>query len=266
MAVAVKLKYLWIGLGALVLLALLFSFWFLAVLILAIGAIGLGVIAIATGSAPYLKSKRAGAIAAGIGALALVIGGAGAVSALPSPVNTSQAAPATQSTEPIASAKPTATPKATPTTKPKPVQEIKQVEERSVVPFTSSTVDDANLASGTTAVVTAGANGERVVTYRVTYEDGVEVSREVATDVISVAPINEVIANGTYVAPPPPPPAPANDGCHPSYEGACVPIADDVDCAGGSGNGPAYVQGPIRVIGPDVYDLERDGDGIACDV
>jgi hypothetical protein len=44
---------------------------------------------------------------------------------------------------------------------------------------------------------------------------------------------------------------------------ACVPIARDVDCAGGSGDGPAYVQGPVTVIGSDIYDLDRDG--IACD-
>jgi hypothetical protein len=44
-----------------------------------------------------------------------------------------------------------------------------------------------------------------------------------------------------------------------------VPIDSDVDCAGGSGNGPSYVSGPVQVIGPDVYDLDRDGDGIACD-
>lgn len=53
--------------------------------------------------------------------------------------------------------------------------------------------------------------------------------------------------------------------CHPSYEEVCVPIARDVDCAGGSGNGPAYVRGPVRVVGPDVYDLDRDGDGWACE-
>jgi len=53
--------------------------------------------------------------------------------------------------------------------------------------------------------------------------------------------------------------------CHPSYEGACVPIASDVDCAGGSGNGPAYVRGPVYVVGPDVYGLDRDGDGVACE-
>jgi hypothetical protein len=53
-------------------------------------------------------------------------------------------------------------------------------------------------------------------------------------------------------------------GCHPNYSG-CVPIASDVDCAGGSGNGPQYVQGPVDVLGPDVYDLDRDGDGVGCE-
>jgi hypothetical protein len=60
-------------------------------------------------------------------------------------------------------------------------------------------------------------------------------------------------------------PASSQQQCHPSYEGACVPIASDVDCAGGSGNGPAYVRGPVYVVGPDVYGLDRDGDGVACE-
>jgi hypothetical protein len=53
--------------------------------------------------------------------------------------------------------------------------------------------------------------------------------------------------------------------CHPSYEGKCVPFASDVDCAGGSGNGPVYIEGPVRVVGPDVYDLDRDNDGWGCE-
>lgn len=52
--------------------------------------------------------------------------------------------------------------------------------------------------------------------------------------------------------------------CDPNYD-PCVPVASDVDCAGGSGNGPAYVQGPVRVIGRDIYGLDRDGDGIGCE-
>ncbi|WP_063059041.1 hypothetical protein [Nocardia sienata] len=52
-------------------------------------------------------------------------------------------------------------------------------------------------------------------------------------------------------------------GCHASYD-PCVPITSDVDCEGGSGNGPAYT-GRVRVIGPDEYDLDRDGNGIGCE-
>jgi hypothetical protein len=43
-----------------------------------------------------------------------------------------------------------------------------------------------------------------------------------------------------------------------------VPIASDVDCAGGGGNGPAYT-GPVQVIGRDVYELDSDGNGYACE-
>ncbi|MGH9177411.1 MAG: hypothetical protein ACRD0N_02495 [Acidimicrobiales bacterium] len=59
--------------------------------------------------------------------------------------------------------------------------------------------------------------------------------------------------------------APPPGGCHPSYEGACLPPdASDVDCAGGSGNGPVYT-GRVSVVGPDVFDLDRDGDGVGCE-
>jgi len=60
-----------------------------------------------------------------------------------------------------------------------------------------------------------------------------------------------------------PRPATASE-CDPNYSG-CVPIASDVDCAGGRGNGPAYVKGPVRVIGKDIYGLDKDHDGIGCE-
>lgn len=62
----------------------------------------------------------------------------------------------------------------------------------------------------------------------------------------------------------PAPSDPAGD-CHPGYEGACLdPNSIDYDCEGGSGNGPDYT-GPVRVVGDDAYDLDRDGNGTACD-
>jgi hypothetical protein len=53
--------------------------------------------------------------------------------------------------------------------------------------------------------------------------------------------------------------------CDPNYAGACLrPDASDYDCEGGSGDGPYYT-GEVRVVGDDHYDLDRDGDGDACD-
>jgi hypothetical protein len=54
--------------------------------------------------------------------------------------------------------------------------------------------------------------------------------------------------------------------CDPNYRGACLkPNVSDYDCAGGSGNGPYYVRGPIRVVGRDHYRLDADHDGTACE-
>ncbi len=52
-------------------------------------------------------------------------------------------------------------------------------------------------------------------------------------------------------------------GCDPNYSG-CVPIASDVDCIGGMGDGPSFT-GRVDVIGYDVYGLDGDGDGIGCE-
>jgi hypothetical protein len=75
-------------------------------------------------------------------------------------------------------------------------------------------------------------------------------------------------AAAAKAAAPPAPAAPSvpgtNPGCDPNYSG-CVPIASDVDCAGGSGNGPAYVRGPVQVIGRDIYGLDADHDGVGCE-
>jgi hypothetical protein len=52
--------------------------------------------------------------------------------------------------------------------------------------------------------------------------------------------------------------------CTPGYS-PCIAPGSDVDCAGGSGNGPRYVHGPIRVTGSDPYGLDSDHDGIGCE-
>jgi hypothetical protein len=186
-------------------------------------------------------------------------------------------APIAQSDAVVAAAESSATPKPTasrtPTATPTPTPVVTVEEERVVeaVPFESSRVDDASLPSGNTVVGTVGVGGERTTIFRVTYTDGVETAREQVSAALTRPPVNEVVHVGTYVAPPPPPPpapepvAPASGGCDPNYTGACVPISSDVDCEGGSGNGPAYVRGPVTVVGSDPYGLDNDGDGVGCE-
>lgn len=54
--------------------------------------------------------------------------------------------------------------------------------------------------------------------------------------------------------------------CDPNYSGACLdPKASDYDCKGGDGDGPRYVQGPIRITGRDHFGLGTAGDKIACE-
>lgn len=56
-----------------------------------------------------------------------------------------------------------------------------------------------------------------------------------------------------------------HDGqCTPGYD-PCIPPGPDVDCAGGRGDGPRYIEGPVYVSGSDPYDLDRDRDGIGCE-
>ena len=73
-------------------------------------------------------------------------------------------------------------------------------------------------------------------------------------------------------APPPPstaprpPPTDPPQTCDPSYPNVCPDHAvGDYDCAGGTGNGPGYVEGPIRVLPPDPFGLDGNGDGWGCE-
>ena len=146
------------------------------------------------------------------------------------------------------------TPSVTPSTTPTLTYRTATVTRRLTV--AAGTVKDSSLAMGRTKVITRGRSGVERRTYRVTLRDGVEVSRTLVSTVVVRAPVARVVAVGTKRVTP---------SCDPNYSGACVPIASDVDCAGGSGNGPAYIEGPVTVIGTDIYGLDGDGDGIGCE-
>ena len=152
------------------------------------------------------------------------------------------------------------TPKASAKAKAKPsVTTTKEVVELKVIPFKKKTVTDDSLAKGERTVRTAGVNGTRRLVYRVTYLNGVQTAKRMVRQEVAKEPRSQVTAVGTKVEEPE-----QSGGCDPNYSG-CVPIASDVDCSGGSGNGPEYVDGPIDVIGSDIYRLDADHDGIACE-
>jgi len=162
-------------------------------------------------------------------------------------------APSAATAKPTAAATPSiaasATAEATPTV------EKHIITKTRAIPYTTRKVHDPTLAKGTTKVTSPGTPGVNTLTYEVTFTNGVQTSKRLLRTVTTRAPVERVIAIGTKQTP----------QCDPNYSGACVPIASDVDCAGGSGDGPAYVQGPVRVVGTDIYGLDRDGHGIGCD-
>jgi PASTA domain len=95
-------------------------------------------------------------------------------------------------------------------------------------------------------------------------------SRKAGSGVLPNTAVVLVVAKAPPPPPPttapPPPPTAAPRNCDPSYPGACLdPTAVDYDCAGGSGNGPKYVTGPVRVRPPDPFELDSDGDGWGCE-
>lgn len=51
--------------------------------------------------------------------------------------------------------------------------------------------------------------------------------------------------------------------CTPGYS-PCIAPGPDVDCAGGNGDGPRFVEGPVLVSGKDPYRLDPDRNGLGC--
>ncbi|WP_328331530.1 G5 domain-containing protein [Kribbella sp. NBC_00382] len=138
-----------------------------------------------------------------------------------------------------------------------PVVVTKNVVVVRSVAFKKKNVRDPERPQGESAVTTRGVKGKKQLTYAVTYTDGKETGRRLVREVVTVAPVTQITSIGTKKEE-------TGGGCDPNYTG-CVPIASDVDCEGGTGNGPAYVAGPVEVIGSDIYRLDADHDGIGCE-
>jgi hypothetical protein len=236
-------------------------------------------------SKSVVARTRLCAVLTGVGLLALTgcSGGSSAASLVDvADLGASPSSAASASPSAAPAPEPTAAPTSTPS--PTPVVTVSEQWVEEPIGFASRRQDDPTLDRGVEAVAVAGVAGVKALLTQVTLTDGVETGRVVVGEEVRVAPVGEVISVGTkapVVVPPPPvpvappvvaPPAPieaavpGGGGCDPNYDGDCVPIDSDVDCAGGSGNGPSYVQGPVRVIGTDIYGLDgNDNDGLGCE-
>ncbi|CAN5187153.1 hypothetical protein BH09PAT3_BH09PAT3_3900 [soil metagenome] len=150
---------------------------------------------------------------------------------------------------------------------PEPVISTETITETQPIPFSKTTVNDSTRTKGTSVITRNGVDGVKTLTYEVKKTDGVETARKVIKEDTTTLPVNEVTSIGTKVAVTPkvtPAPA-ASSNCDPNYSGACVPVASDVDCGSGSGNGPAYVYGVVTVIGTDIYGLDANHNGLGCE-
>jgi hypothetical protein len=70
------------------------------------------------------------------------------------------------------------------------------IVEREVLPYREQTIKSEALAVGETKLLQAGRNGQVEVTYRLQFEDGVEVSRGVLRRVVVQEPLNQITVAG----------------------------------------------------------------------
>jgi hypothetical protein len=137
----------------------------------------------------------------------------------------------------------------------------REAGESSFTAYSPATKQDYDLTCTTGSLVTCRAGDGGEVQFPLTAVQAyssAQADRYAATHDTGQAPEPE---------PPPKPQAPADSGanCDPNYADQCLdPNAYDYDCEGGTGDGPKYT-GPVRAVGDDPYDLDRDGDGVACE-
>ncbi|WP_313125987.1 G5 domain-containing protein [Proteiniclasticum ruminis] len=82
---------------------------------------------------------------------------------------------------------------------PAPVFKYKNVTDSEVIPFQTVRVNDSTIDKGKEVVSTFGKNGTREIVTQITYSDGVEVSRRVVSNQITVQPANQVILVGSKI-------------------------------------------------------------------
>ena len=131
--------------------------------------------------------------------------------------------------------------------------EVKDEVVTESIPFGKNSVESTSFNKGSSQVTTPGVNGQKTLTYSVTYTDGIETTRTLSKEEVTVNPITEVTTLGTYEAPA----QVSVPDCNPNYSG-CVPnVSYDLDCPD--------VGFQVQVLGYDQYRLDGNKDGWGCE-
>jgi murein DD-endopeptidase MepM/ murein hydrolase activator NlpD len=81
------------------------------------------------------------------------------------------------------------------------VRSTEQAQYTKTIGYSVAYYDDAALYEGSTAVVTEGVDGEKLITENTVYVNGVKQSSQVVGDVTTKEPVTELIAGGTAPRP-----------------------------------------------------------------
>ena len=135
------------------------------------------------------------------------------------------------------------------------------VEETKVEPvgYETQYVDDPELLEGTTNVRTPGQAGERTIVYEVTRDaEGKELNRVEKSNMITKAPVTEVIARGTKVEVPEEPKVTVSEEMKTEPVGYETQYVDDPELLEGATSVQTAGQAGKRTI---VYEVTRDAEG-----
>lgn len=122
------------------------------------------------------------------------------------------------------------------------------VEEKLAIPYKLTTTKDSSLPKGETKITQTGVDGEKTLKYEIQIKDGVEVSRKLISETVTVQPVTEIknigtkstvpvaAPNGTYKN------VDGNDIPRP-YQAPSAPAGASAQCRDGSYSFSAHRQG-----------------------
>lgn len=77
----------------------------------------------------------------------------------------------------------------------------KEVNQKESVAFVNEVVEDASMPKGETNVKQEGQNGERLVNYLISEQNGITLKKDVTSEQVIKQPVNHIVVKGTKVIP-----------------------------------------------------------------